>query len=79
MVFCIAGRRTEVKGKEDGLTVVTREKVLCQNILLVSYFSPKKFHFTLVSHMQNYALDIIENLYLANTILLEKRRQRQEY
>lgn len=45
------------------------------DILLVSYFSPKKFHFTLVSHMQNYALDIIENLYLANTILLEKRRQ----
>ena len=85
MVFCVAGKGTRVKGKEDELTVITRAKELCQYILVVTDRSPKKFRFTLVSRMQNYALDIIENLYLANTILLksgtseEKIWQRQEY
>ena len=74
-----------MKGKEDELTVITRAKELCQYILLVTDHSPKKFRFTLVGRMQNYALDIIENLYLANSILLKsgtsegKVRQRQEY
>lgn len=54
-----------MQGKEDELTVITRAKELCQYILLVTDRSPKKFRFTLVSLMQNYALDIIENLYLA--------------
>lgn len=30
--------------------------------------SPKRFRFTLTSRLQNYALDIIEKLYLANEV-----------
>lgn len=76
-MYCRKENRSE--GKRRWADGGHKSKSAVPDILLVSYFSPKKFHFTLVSHMQNYALDIIENLYLANTILLEKRRQRQEY
>jgi hypothetical protein len=41
--------------------------------------SPKRFRFTLVWRMQNYALDVIENLYIANEIYVQAgRRDRAE-
>ncbi len=62
------------------LKVITVAKDLCSYILCVTNKSPKCFRFTLVSRMQNLALDIIENIYKANEIfvsnnydLLEKR------
>ena len=32
--------------------------------------SPKKFRFTLVSKLQNLSIDVIENLYRANSVYL---------
>lgn len=40
-------------------------------VLAVTDKSPKKFRFTLVSRLQNYSLDIIQNLFMANSIVLK--------
>ena len=39
---------------------------MCSYIMVVTDKSPKRFRFTLVSRLQNYALDVIENLIMAN-------------
>ena len=39
-------------------------------VMTVTDQSPRRFRFTLVSRMQNYALDVIENLYIANEIFI---------
>ena len=53
------------------LAVITKAKELCSYIILVTDKSPKRFRFTLVSRMQNYALDVIENLYMANEVFVQ--------
>ena len=53
------------------LSVITKAKELCSYIMLVTDKSPKRFRFTLVSRMQNYALDVIENLYMANEVFVQ--------
>lgn len=50
------------------LSVITKSKELCNYILTITDKSPKKFRFTLVSRLQNYALSIIEALIKANEI-----------
>ncbi|MBR1470603.1 MAG: four helix bundle protein [Lachnospiraceae bacterium] len=50
------------------LSVITKAKELCSYIMKVTDRSPKRFRFTLVSRLQNYALDVIENLIRANEI-----------
>nr|WP_292194910.1 four helix bundle protein [Butyrivibrio sp.] len=45
---------------------MTKAKELCSYIMTVTEKSPKRFRFTLVSRLQNYALDVIENLIMAN-------------
>lgn len=57
---------TEIKQSE--LTVVTKAKDLCSYVLTVTEKSPKRFRFTLVSRMQNLALDMIEKIYRANEV-----------
>jgi len=39
--------------------------------------SPRRFRFTLLSRMQNYALDVIKNLYIANEIYVQTGRRDQ--
>ena len=50
------------------LSVITRAKDLCSYIMTVTDKSPKRFRFTLVTRLQNYALDVIENLITANEV-----------
>ena len=50
------------------LGVITKSKDLCAYIMTVTDKSPKRFRFTLVSRLQNYALDVIENLIMANEL-----------
>jgi len=52
--------------KKDDLFVLTKAKDLAKYIITVTEKSPKKFRFTLVVRIQNYILDILESLYLAN-------------
>lgn len=46
---------------------MTKAKDLANYIITVTEKSPKKFRFTLVVRLQNYILDVIEELYLANS------------
>ena len=71
-------------GKPSELTVIIKAKDLCSYILTVTTKSPKRFRFTLTSKLQNYGLNIIENLYRANEVRLVQGRpdtaaKRSEY
>lgn len=50
--------------------VITKAKDLVKYILVISENAPKKYRFTLITKMQNNALEVLENLILANEILL---------
>jgi hypothetical protein len=62
---------------QSELTVITKAKDLCSYVLTVTEKSPKRFRFTLVSRMQNLALDIIEKLYRANDVYATAERAMQ--
>jgi hypothetical protein len=53
---------------QSELTVITKAKDLCRYVMTVTEKSPKRFRFTFVSRMQNFALDIIEKTYRANDV-----------
>ena len=54
------------------LAVVTKAKDLCNYVITITEKSPKKFRFVFVNRMQNLTLDIIENIYMANDLMLAK-------
>lgn len=56
--------------KKSELTVINKAKELASYVLTVTDKSPKRFRFTMTSRLQNYALDIIESLYLANEVFV---------
>ena len=59
------------------MSVITKAKDLCSYVMTITDKSPKRFRFTLVSRLQNYALDVIENLYTANEIFIQKGNREQ--
>ena len=59
---------TRSGGNKSELTVITKTKELCSYVMTITDKSPKRFRFTLVSRMQNYALDALEDLFLANEV-----------
>lgn len=65
---------------ESELTIITKAKDLCGYVMTVTEKSPKRFRFTLVSRMQNLAMDLIEEAYRANEIYVggENRVQAME-
>ena len=54
------------------LTVVTKAKDLCSYIITITQKSPKQFRFTFVTRLQNLALDVIQYIYYANEIFINK-------
>lgn len=65
--------------KKSELFVMTKTKDLAKYIITVTEKSPKKFRFTLVVRLQNYILDAIESIYLANCEReIEKRLEYQQ-
>lgn len=66
--------------KKSELFVMTKVKDLAKYVITITEKSPKKFRFTLVVRLQNYCLDIIENIYFANlerdgSLRLEKQEK----
>ena len=55
------------------LAVITKAKDVCNYIITVTDKSPKKFRFTLIGRMQNYALDIIEGMIMANEVYVTEK------
>ena len=62
---------------QGDLAVITAAKDLCSYILKVTDKSPKKFRFTLTSRLQTYALDIIENLIMANEVYMKSTKSEE--
>ena len=60
-----------VKSQTGELKALLKAKTLAQYVLQVTDRSPKRFRFTFTTRMQNIALDIIENLFLANDVFVE--------
>ena len=56
---------------KSDLYVITKAKELAKYVVVVTEKSPKKYRFTLVVRLQNYCLDILEHLLLANTLPLQ--------
>ena len=48
------------------LVVVMMAKDLCRYVMTIIRKSPKQYRFTFTTRMQNLAMDIIEDIYLAN-------------
>lgn len=64
------------------LMVITKAKDLLKYVFLISENAPKKFRFTLIGKMQKISIEILENLIMANEILLgdnETTKKRSEY
>ena len=57
--------------KEKELAVIVKAKDLGTYIFTITEKSPKKFRFTLVTRLQNMCLDIVENLYYANSVYVK--------
>ena len=57
---------------QNELSVITKSKDLCSYIITVTDKSPKRFRFTLVSKLQNYAISVIENLFRANEVFVKQ-------
>ncbi len=71
-------------GQTGELVVITKVKDLCSYVFTVTEKSPKRFRFTLVSKLQMYALDTMENLFRANEVYIgnrqkEKAEERLDY
>lgn len=57
--------------KQSELIVIVKAKELASYVITITEKSPKRFRFTLVSRLQNYSMDIIEELYFANEVFLK--------
>ena len=61
--------------KKSELFVITKTKDLAKYVITVTEKSPIKYRFTLVVRLQNYVLDALENLYMANKCELGETRK----
>lgn len=68
---------------DSELMVITKAKDLVKYVFIISENAPKKFRFTLISHLQNNSLSVLESLIFANEIPLGKSEtenyKRREY
>ena len=60
-----------IENRVDELAVITQTKALCNIVILCTAKSPKKFRFTLVSKLQTYSLNALENLFRANEVYIK--------
>ena len=61
--------------KKSDLYVITKVKELTRYVITITEKSPKKFRFTLVTRLQNYCLDSLEQIVLANMLPLTDARR----
>lgn len=58
--------------QQSELSIITKSKDLCSYVMTVTQKSPRHFRYTYVSRLQNYSLDVIENLFRANDTFVAK-------
>lgn len=52
------------------LFVITRSKDLVNYVMLITAKSPKHFRYTIIARMHNLCIDLVENLYNANSCII---------
>lgn len=62
--------------KKSELSVITNAKKLANYVITITEKSPKKFRYSFVLKLHNLCIDLIENLYLSNSIKLGDERRR---
>lgn len=62
---------------EKELYVISKAKDMGNYIYTITDKSPKKFRFTLVSKLQNLSIEVIENLYRANSVYIRGEKDEQ--
>lgn len=73
---------SKIPYNSNDLIVITKAKKLSAYIITITQKSPSKFRGVFVNRMQNYSLDIIEDLLRANFIRvdsLENKKLREKY
>lgn len=65
--------------KESELGIIIKSRKLIEYIFTITEKSPKKFRFTITSHLQNEALNIMEYLIRANEIYVKDKAQTENY
>ena len=79
LVLCICnGRYSNMATKKSDLYVITKVKEFTKYVITVTEKSPKKIRFTLVARLQNYCLDSLEQIVMANLLPVSDPR-RLEY
>ncbi len=53
---------------QSELQVITHAKNLCSYVMTITQKSPKQFRFSLIGRMQEYVLNVVEEMYYANDI-----------
>lgn len=76
-IFYNSFMRKLVPVKKSDLYVITKAKELTKYVIMATEKSPKKYRFTLVVRLQNYCLDITENLLIANMLPLEDENRQK--
>lgn len=56
----------EIQKQKRELVVIMKAKDLCRYIMTVTQRSPKQYRFTFTTKLQNLAMEILEDIYLAN-------------
>lgn len=77
-------RNIHIRDDAGELFVITKCKDLSLYVFTVTAKSPKHFRYTLIAKMHSLCLDLIDNLYSANSVLIkkgeeEKHKKRLDY
>ena len=64
-------KENNLAGSKSELQVITYAKKLSSYVMTITQKSPKQFRFSVIGKMQNYVLDIVEELYYANDIYVQ--------
>lgn len=59
--------------KQSDPLMITKTRNLAAYVFTITHKSPKEYRFSIVSQMQNYILDAVENLYRANAVQLAQK------
>ena len=68
----------KIPSNSNDLIVITLCKKLCAYVITITEKSPKKFRGVFVNRMQNYALDVIEDLLQANFIKMNSQINKEK-
>lgn len=64
---------------QSELTVITKAKDLCKYVMTVTQKSPKQYRFTFTTRLQNLSMDVLEALYMANSVYVTGKNWKAQY